>query len=365
MSDGDLKLGVLEHEAFFRLLEGRRSARQGGSSSPFKGGAGGSGKAPRKPVARPAPPSNEKRIAKLLRVAANAPEVMVKVTGKDMSMKQVKAHLVYLGREDDAQGELNDGQRLFGKAAIGEGAELFRDEAAEVAGKKIAIHVMFSMPEGTASGEQVLEATRATAKQCFAGHEYVMVLHEDKPHKHVHVVVATRSNEGKQLRHYKPQLQAWREQFAAELRERGVLAEATPRVVRGVVQKSVSRPIRAIRDERAKARRDGNPVRPPARTDVAKALEVAKGERPESAPWEKVVRENRQIVDKAWQQLAKDLAQMGGDQRGVRLVKTFSETMPPTRFERDRLVDAAKGLSERETTAGPDQKQDSSRGRSR
>jgi hypothetical protein len=349
MSDGDLKLGVFEHEAFFRLLEGRRTARQGGQSTSLKGGSGGRPKPPSKPAARPTPVSNEKRIAKLLRVAAKAPEVMVKVTGTDSSLKQVKAHLVYLGREDDAEGELNDGQQLYGKAAIGDAAELFRDEAAEVAGKKMAVHVMFSMPEGTATGEQVLDATRATAERIFEGHEYVMVLHEDKPHKHVHVVIAARSNEGKQLRHYKPQLQAWRDQFATELRERGVLAEATPRVVRGVVQKSVSRPIRAIRDERAKARRDGTPIRPPARTDVAKALEVANGERPVEAPWEKVVRENRAVVDRAWQQLAKDLEKVDGDQRGVRLVKGFSENMPPARFERDRLRELAdEGITSRD-----------------
>ena len=50
-------------------------------------------------------------------------------------------------------------------------------------------------------------------------------------------------------------MQHWRETFAEKLREQGIEANATPRKVRGVVQKAEKRAIRHIDRDHAKGRR--------------------------------------------------------------------------------------------------------------
>ena len=60
-----------------------------------------------------------------------------------------------------------------------------------------------------------------------------MVLHTDQQHPHVHMVVKSESEEGRRLHIDKAMLRAWREEFARLMREQGVAANATPRVIRG------------------------------------------------------------------------------------------------------------------------------------
>ena len=60
-----------------------------------------------------------------------------------------------------------------------------------------------------------------------------MVLHTDEPHPHVHVVVKAVSEEGVPLNIRKETLRGWRQEFARQLRARGVEANATDRRVRG------------------------------------------------------------------------------------------------------------------------------------
>ena len=60
-----------------------------------------------------------------------------------------------------------------------------------------------------------------------------MALHTDDDHPHVHVVVKAVSEQGQRLNIKKATLRAWRQQFAANLRELGVAANATERAVRG------------------------------------------------------------------------------------------------------------------------------------
>ena len=64
-------------------------------------------------------------------------------------------------------------------------------------------------------------------------HRYAMALHTDDNHPHVHVVVKAVSEQGQRLNIKKATLRAWRQQFASNLRELGVAANATERAVRG------------------------------------------------------------------------------------------------------------------------------------
>ena len=67
-------------------------------------------------------------------------------------------------------------------------------------------------------------------------HRYAMVLHTDEPHPHVHIVVKATSEQGRRLNIRKSTLRDWRQQFAQNLRDLGVAANATERAVRGVTR---------------------------------------------------------------------------------------------------------------------------------
>jgi len=88
------------------------------------------------------------------------------------------------------------------------------------------------MPPGT-SPDKVLSAVQNLCREEFAlKHRYLMALHTDDTHPHVHVVLKARSEQGKRLNISKSHLKEWRVKFAAHLRELGVSANATPRKFR-------------------------------------------------------------------------------------------------------------------------------------
>ena len=76
----------------------------------------------------------------------------------------------------------------------------------------------------------MLSAAQKFCREEFAlKHRYVMALHTDEPHPHVHVVLKAVNEQGRRLNIKKATLQEWRAKFAAYLREQGVAANATPR----------------------------------------------------------------------------------------------------------------------------------------
>lgn len=174
------------------------------------------------------------------RTASRTPEVMVKVTGTQSSASHTGANMVYIAREDrdeEHKFELEDerGEKLQGVENMYERAREW--EAFAVSGddrRKGAVSrsITFSMPNGT-DPEKLKEAVRALAKDEFAGHRYVMAVHTDTDSPHVHFTYATR-NSDTERRHYpkREDLQRYRERFAAELRDRGIDANATSRKAR-------------------------------------------------------------------------------------------------------------------------------------
>ena len=102
--------------------------------------------------------------------------------------------------------------------------------------RREAFNVMLSMPRGT-DPQTVLFAAREFAKIEFADHRYVMVLHDDQAHPHVHLAVKAESRHGQRLNPRKADLYRWRETFAERLRERGIDAEATRQVTRAPYRK--------------------------------------------------------------------------------------------------------------------------------
>src|SRR5262249_33187543 len=99
---------------------------------------------------------------------------------------------------------------------------------------KLVHKMIFSMPAGTPPKKVLAAAQNFAREEVGAKHRYVMVLHTDEPHPHVHMVVRAMGYDGRRLNIRKAKLREWRREFARHLREQGVAANATERAVRGV-----------------------------------------------------------------------------------------------------------------------------------
>lgn len=111
----------------------------------------------------------------------------------------------------------------------------------------VSVAVILSMPAGT-DAIRLRDAARAFAAGEFADRfDYVMVLHTDQAHPHVHLTVRALGDSGERLNPKKADLERWRQSFAQALRDRGVVAEATPRRARGVTLKAERGAVRRIR----------------------------------------------------------------------------------------------------------------------
>jgi hypothetical protein len=186
------------------------------------------------------------QIKQITRTVGRTPEVMLKVVNKGSSSSgAVQGHLGYIGRKGDVELETDDGEILQGEDLGNALLEAWNLDLIEKRGKinltpnkpkqppRLVYKLIFSMPAGTPP-EKVQAAVRNFAREEFGlKHRYVMALHTDEPHPHVHLVLKARSDQGQRLYVRKATLREWREWFAHHLRELGVAANATPRYVRG------------------------------------------------------------------------------------------------------------------------------------
>jgi hypothetical protein len=154
------------------------------------------------------PPLSKAQIEHISRTVRRVPEVMIKVSGGARTIRGVEDHLDYIGREGEGEVETDNGQRLQEK---GFERELVKDwdldlearrwhtERAIAAGRrppKLVHNLVFSMPKGTPP-DKLFKAARTFAREKFAlQHRYVMALHTDRGHPHVHVVVKAVSEQG-------------------------------------------------------------------------------------------------------------------------------------------------------------------------
>ena len=172
--------------------------------------------------------------AKLARIVRKAPEVVVKVTGRQRGGGHVKAHLDYIGRKGEMDIETRDGEILTTKEEVAERAAEWSDTLQWRSRPTVSsVSLIFSMPEGT-DPDKVLGAVRALAHgELSDNHDYVLALHTNTPRPHVHLTVQAEGLDRTRFNPRPVQLNRFRERFARELRERGVAAEATPRRARG------------------------------------------------------------------------------------------------------------------------------------
>jgi Relaxase/Mobilisation nuclease domain len=176
------------------------------------------------------------------RTAARTPEVMVKVLSSGAgSSKAVQRHIDYIGRKGEVELLTDEGDVLTGKGTADTIPDEWNLDLQEAGARNILgagkrrtlarlVHkLVFSMPAGT-NPQRVLSAAQMFCREEFAlKHRYVMALHTDEPHPHVHVVLKAVGEQGRRLNIKKATLQEWRAKFAAHLRQQGVAANATPR----------------------------------------------------------------------------------------------------------------------------------------
>ena len=194
---------------------------------------------------RAAPPLTRRQLVQISLTVRRAPEVMVKVSGGARTVGGVEQHMAYIGREGALGLETDMGEVVSGKGverALVQDWNLDLDADRGLTERairrrstpKLVHNLIFSMPSGT-SPKALMSAVRKLAlNEWQLKHRYVMALHTDSGHPHVHVVLMARDVDGKRLNIRKADLRSWRVQFAENLRELGVTANATERAVRGL-----------------------------------------------------------------------------------------------------------------------------------
>lgn len=269
---------------------------------------------------------------KLSRVAKNAPEVIVKVSGSGKSRAHSLAHVTYITRNGKLQAENERGEKIEGLDAV---KEVFQEWGFQTPGdserrRAQTVNIVLSMPKGT-DADAVLVAARGFAKGAFTNHQYLLALHDDTDHPHVHLAVKAQGFDLTWLKRTKADLQEWRESFAEKLRDQGVEAEATPRRARGVVQKPQTQAMRHL----VKAQRS---TVFKAKVDEA-IRDLTVPEKALPRPWEVAIRERQRQVRRAYVEVAGDLAKARDDtsrQAAVQL-QQFLKCLPPLETERHRL----------------------------
>jgi hypothetical protein len=287
---------------------------------------------------------SHEQLAHIARTARRVPEVMVKVSGGGREAGAVQAHFAYIGRHGDLEIETDDGRTLMGEGAA---RELVEDWDLDLAagpyrrGRALDHHaaprrpkdvhnIVLSMPSSTPP-KKLLAAAKAFAESQFGGrHRYAMALHTDQSNPHVHLVVKAKSEQGERLYIRKATLRGWREDFAKELRARGVAANATTRAVRGQTKTAKTTAI-----HRAAMRGESTFMEKLAR-EVGNEIRIGKLKRESGS---ETLKATRAIVVREWDRTAKRL-----ESQGERLlaadVRSFVKNLPAPRTDREWVAAA-------------------------
>lgn len=235
--------------------------------------------------------------ARLARIAARAPEVMVKINGRHGVSSTLRAHLFYVTRNGELELEGRDGVRILGHAAVKDLADDWNGAALLDSRRRtnspLSRAVVLSMPAGT-DPEALCDAVRAFAADTLADkYDYVFTLHTDTSSPHVHLAICARGDRGQRLNISKSDLEAWRQTFAQALRDRGVAAEATPRRARGVARKPERTAFRKLRERYEVGKAEIPRARRAALMEAAKTAFQADVAR---RPWEERLLARQQVV---------------------------------------------------------------------
>ena len=295
-------------------------------------------------LGRSGPPGSTRfspaQVEQIRRTICRTTEVMVKVTGGGTNPGSVAAHFAYISRKGKLEIETDEGERVAGTDAqrtflatwhLELSAGQYRgprDQRTEARETQLVHKIVLSMPAPTPP-EKVLAGARAFAREKLGvRHRYAMALHTDQANSHVHLVVKAEDETGRRLHVDKPMLREWREDFARMMREQGIAANATPRVVRG-------RNKGKARDGAFRAQRRGKSSTIRAKVTMI-ASELAKNGRFSEPARAKLV-DTRKAVVANWMSIADTLDRQGevnlaGD------VRYFAKHLPPALTDMERLA---------------------------
>ena len=208
----------------------------------------------------------------------------------------------------------------------------------------MSVSLILSMPSQT-DPLKLRDAARDFAGATFGGRfDYVLALHTDTDHPHVHLGVRALGYAGERLNPRKPDLAAWRQRFAAALRDRCVEAEATPRRARGVVRKAERMAPRRLRERQANGQGAASAVE---RAAVLEAVRDHAGRAPAARPWETAIAERQSRLRGTYLAQAAVLFRSGdpGDHALAEAVRRFVQEMPAVET---RLMELGRQLARRD-----------------
>ena len=262
----------------------------------------------------------------------------------------MEAHLTYITRNGDLPAEGRDGVTSEGRREV---IELAQDwSAAAMMDRRrrdnspLSVALILSMPAGT-DAVRLRDAARAFAAAEFEDRfEYVLVLHTDQAHPHVHLTIRALGEHGERLNPKKADLERWRQTFAEALRERGVDAEATPRRARGVTRKAERMPVRGLRLRHEQGRAEMGRV---LREKYRQAARLAFGGDIEPTAWERRIAERQARVRRLYIAQARLLQASAyvADRRLGQQVEAFVRDMRPPDTERLILARQLRAMNER------------------
>lgn len=299
---------------------------------------------------------------RLDRITRFAPEVMVKVSGRQRGGSHTAAHLEYIGRHGKLDVETSDGRTIENVAELRELAREWTEDEEAVSRRReplTSVSMVFSMPPGT-DPDGVYRSVRAFARVELEQFPHAMALHVDEEHPHVHLTIAARGEGGVRFNPRKADLANWREAFARELRARGIDAEATPRRARGIVQKAERTSVRKTR-ERADATSPLPKVIQAGRTTAAA---MARENPPAPRPWEVQTIVRQAEVRKGYAKAAELLEQSNApeDLALARQTRAFVASMPQPlvrdREEAQAIVNEGRPPRSLEADRGPREQDD-------
>lgn len=276
----------------------------------------------------------------------SAPEVMIKVLPRGtQNFRSVQRHLGYIDRGGAVKLETDDGERLTGKGIEEELLESWdldldahrrRSELESANGRvppKLVHKLMFSMPAGTPP-DKLLDAVRTFAREEFGlKHRYVMALHTDEPHPHVHMIVKAVGETGVRLHIRKATLRGWRREFARHLRDQGIAANATDRAVRGETRTPKL-------DGIYRAAQRGTSTHMRSRVYSAASELATGGLRAE--PVKSQLLKTRREIEGGWRAVADALGVAGRPELAAE-VRRFTNEMPPAMTEKERIAADIRG----------------------
>jgi hypothetical protein len=279
-----------------------------------------------------------RQLAQISLTVRRLPEVMVKVSGGARTLGGVEQHMAYIGRDGELALEMDTGEVALGKRVEREVVEdwnlavdadrRFTERSIQRrAPPKLVHNLIFSMPSGTPPKKVLAAVRKLAANEWQLKHRYVMALHTDSDLPHVHVVLMATDLQGKRLNIRKATLRSWRMQFAENLRELGVAANATERAVRGLSRTRKT-------DGIYRAARRGESTHVHQRRDRA-LTEFSHGNA-RSEPGADTYRRTRGDIVEGWRQVASKLGNTGNHQVAD-WVRAFLGGMPPPMTERELL----------------------------